>query len=868
MKRILKIAGFGLLSLLLLSFLTIQLFGSKISRSVISGLNESLNTEISVEEVNVSMLRSFPNISVDLTTFTMLGSDGTPLLEADRLSCLISLSSLFGKARIKTIEISDGALQVFVDVDGNTNYQLLEYTPVDELNAATETTGETAAFAIDDARLENVEFIYENEQLGTAASALIYDANFQGDFGTEIYDMATQANAEIRFIDNGDLRLLAGQSLRIGANSRVNNKDQSYEYRELYLGIGGLNLRAEGRMQQIEAGWDMDLRLTSEESTLTDLLRLVPESYLGVLQELRSRGKFSLSGEISKQWTEKQQPQMDFRVTFSDGRISSSRMDVTAKDLAFVGEFSNGSQRLPRSSSFKIEKLSGSFGRDPFELQLQVDNFDDPTIAFGANGSFPLKALPGLLPEGIVDQGDGRIQINGLSLSGRYEDMLRPRRMARVKSGGSLAFEDAELEVNERQLAFPSGQLILRNNELEVDNFRFQAPGNDITFIGQATNFIPVLFADSLNTQDAELVFRALLQAEELDIDELLALAGPTEEEIEVAEASGKSDSLARKSVARRAQITDLLRGQFEANIKAWKYGEIEGKDFIGDLNFTPQRLNLRGQTRAMDGAFQLEGDMAFVENPRLEARLIADDVDINAFFEQSNNFGQEVLVADNLIGRLNSKIYIRAYFDDAGVLDYNRLLVQAGIGITDGELNNFSMLETFGSVLKAKDLERIRFSNLENYLEIRDQAVFIPAMFIQSSAMNMTVSGSHSFSHVMDYNIKVNAGQVLANKIARHDDELELLPARRRGFFNLYYSVTGNLENYLVETNKRKVKSAFEHSDNRKMIIQNDLEKHFNEVIRLVEEPQDWRDIPELDIEAGSDQPLDFEIQGGGGKK
>ncbi|MEM9834887.1 MAG: AsmA-like C-terminal region-containing protein [Bacteroidota bacterium] len=847
MKRVAKMLGYGLLMIILLSFVVVQFFGANLSLSVIDSLNRNLNTEITVDQVSVSLLRSFPKLSVNMEEFTMLGSDGTPLLEAKEVACKISLSSLFGKTKISTIVVSDGALQIYVDPDGNNNYHLLEYKPVDvQLAEEKQAKGGTAAFAIDDARLENVELIYQNDQLGLAAAALVYDANFRGDFGREIYDLATQANAEIRFIDNGNQRILPGQSLRIGAESRVNNAEQSYEYKELYLGLGGLNLRAEGHMQQVEDGWDTDLRLESEEGTLTDLLRLIPEEYLGGLKELQSRGKFSLSGTITERWTEAQQPKLDFKVAFAEGKLSSRRLPLTAKELAFVGQFSNGRQRSPASSSFYIEKLSGTFGRDPFDLSLRVDNLEDPTINFGLDGSLALEILPAFLPEGMAAKGDGRIRINALQLSGRVEDMLRPRRMGRVKSGGTLSFEDASIRINDRQIEFPDGRLLLRDNELEIDNFQVVAPGNDITFIGQAKNLIPVLFADSLNTQDAQLEFRALLQAKEMDIDELLALAGPSEEDVEAAEKAGKTDSLARKSVARRAQITDLLNGQFEAKVDAWNYGEMEGENFLGQLTLAPKEMKIVGQSKAMDGVFQLDGELFFTESPRLEARIIANKVDVKDFFRQSENFGQEVLMDKHLKGELDSRIFIRAYFDQLGALDYDRLLVLAGLKIDDGELKDFEILENFSAVLKQKDLARVRFSNLNNYLEISNNTVYIPAMFIQSSAMNMTVSGSHTFSHVMDYNLKVNAGQVLANKIARHDRDLEILPARRRGFFNLYYTITGNLDNYEYQTNKRKVKAAFKRSEDHRRRIRVELERQFEQTIPVIEEPVDWRDETE----------------------
>lgn len=841
MKRLLKYTAVGLTIFVFLILMVVQFFGGSISQAVISGLNESLNTKISASEVSTSFLSAFPNLSVDLKDFIMVGSDGTPLLEAKQMSCEIGLSSIFGKPRIKTIVISDGALQVYVDPDGNTNYQLLAYQPLDDKLNEEDTA--PATFAVDDARLEEIELVYVNEQLGIEAAAFVYDANFRGDFGEEIYDLATTANAEIRFIEGGGERLFAGQSLRIGAETRVNNPRQAYDFKELYLGIGGLNLDCSGSMQQTVDGWDTDLTFSSEEGTLSDLLLLLPEAYRAYLGEISSRGNFALSGTIKDRWTETRQPEMAFRVNFTDGRLSSPRMDVDARDLNFIGEFTNGPARSTASSVFIIEELSGRFGREPFSLQLQMENLDDPFIVMALEGKVPGEALPGLLPPGTLDEAEGELNISGLRIEGRYADMLNPRTIGKVKTGGRIVADEVAMTINDSKVEIAAGELILSDNQFRIKDLRFLSEGNDLTFNGEATNLIPVLFADSLNTRDAKLTFRALLKAEEMDIDQLIALSGPTQEEVAEAEADGTTEQLARKSLEKRTRIIDMLEGEFDVNVKSWNYGEIKGERFLGKMKFTPPKMVIQGQSDGMDGRFVIDADLVFTEYPKLEAKIKAANVDAEQFFAQGENFGQEVLTSDNLKGELNSRIFIRAYFSPEMELDYDKLLVLAEVDIRDGELNDFEMLENFSAVLKTKDLERVRFTNLQNYLEISNQTVQIPVMFIQSSAMNMTLSGTHSFGQIMDYNIKVNAGQVLANKLARHDDELKPLPARRNGFFNLYYTVKGHLDNYTVDTDKREVKKDFERSEFHRNRIRRELENQFKETIEAVTEPADWGD-------------------------
>ncbi|RME94115.1 MAG: hypothetical protein D6772_15070, partial [Bacteroidetes bacterium] len=332
------------------------------------------------------------------------------------------------------------------------------------------------------------------------------------------------------------------------------------------------------------------------------------------------------------------------------------------------------------------------------------------------------------------------------------------------------------------------------------------------------------------------------------------------------AEATGQVDSLAQAELSKRAFLTSFLNGRFRAEIAEFNYGKIEGEDFVGDLVFTPSRLRIDGQTDAMDGHFILDADLYFRERPFLIARLTTDQISAYEFFAQSENFGQDVLVADNLEGKLDSRLYIEARFDEQNNLLLDELKVLGGIGIRDGRLRNFKLLEDFSTFVNIRDLRDIRFSNLENYFEIKNSKLYLPVMFIQSNALNLTISGEHTFDQQIAYYLKVNAGQVMIDRLRRHDRQLRPKPARRDGFFNLYYAILGDIENFNVVSDKKRVQRNFEESDRRRRDIHYALERAFGTVIELVDEPLDWRDIPEYEEDPDSDEPefLDMEIEGG----
>jgi len=193
----------------------------------------------------------------------------------------------------------------------------------------------------------------------------------------------------------------------------------------------------------------------------------------------------------------------------------------------------------------------------------------------------------------------------------------------------------------------------------------------------------------------------------------------------------------------------------------------------------------------------------------------------------QCENFGQDVITDKNLRGRLSGKVALWTYWTDTGDFDYDKLRVLADVHGTNGEVIDLKMLEDFSTFVHIEDLRRVKFTDLQNYIEISKQELYLPAMLIQSNALNLTISGKQSFNNDIDYKLKVNAGQVLLNRIKKHDNDLDPLPAEK-GMFNLFYTIVGNLDKYDMKRSKKAVKAEFERSESRKKSISSALEAEF----------------------------------------
>ncbi|MEM9929620.1 MAG: AsmA family protein [Bacteroidota bacterium] len=303
--RALKITGIVLLIILLIPVIAITFFGGPIAKAVVKAMNNRLQTEIQVSKYNVAFWKSFPSVSVNLEDVQVAGSDGSTLLVAEEVSCLLDLGSLFGKVRVEEVEVAGGSLNLIIDVDGNSNYQLAGYTPVGEEVPV----GEVTEFAIADAKFSSMEVAYRDAQLQVYLNGYIEDAIFSGDFGAEKYLLDTEAELLIYHLDHEGTRYINDTELALDAQTSVDNTKGKYTFAPLHLESGDLELGVIGELTTTKDGLLTDLRVESQSGSLEDVLALIPPAYAGTLNELETRGRLELSGSISGPWTSRTYPQ-------------------------------------------------------------------------------------------------------------------------------------------------------------------------------------------------------------------------------------------------------------------------------------------------------------------------------------------------------------------------------------------------------------------------------------------------------------------------------------------------------------------------------------------------------------------------------
>jgi hypothetical protein len=699
----------------------------------------------------------------------------------------------------------------------------------------------------------------------------VASAFFAGSFTDARYEMRSYANIKSDYVKIGKDVYLKNKELGYNAVLDIDNKSNTYSFKKVELIAEGNKFETEGKVSSKKEGIEMDLWAKTDKARLSSLLKLLPRSFEKSLGGFESNANLNFDAKLKGLYSDKSLPKMDIKFGLKNGRLSHPKMASEFKGVRFDVSFFHKGGRSRKDGTFRLDNFKGTLGGNPVEIKLSMEGLENPKIDFSFNGTIPLKSMFGLLGED-VSKGQGDVRIDEISLKGNFNDMIDPRRISKVELSGALSFIDAGVILNDVPLVLQHGSIELRDNTLKIKDLQLKTQKSDILLEGNFQNLLPVIFSDSTNSQKAELGFQASLKSEKINADELMAAFTSKSA---VPENSKKSeeqlkDSLAQEKNEKREFFTQFLQGIFKAEVGEITYGKIVAKNMKGQLMFENNELKIMGfRLDAMKGNVGLNAKVFFEKEPYLLAFFDCEKVDMFELLDKTDNFGQTTLNSQNLRGELSSVVKINAFWDAQGNFLDKELVVIADVALRNGELIDFELLNSLGSFVKIKDLERIRFSELNTQFIVQNAMFHLPATFIQSNAINLTISGKHYFNQDIDYKFKINAGQVIAQKFKKHNPDLPLIPAREKGIFNIYAMVSGNIDKdeYKFKLGKKNVKKQLDAELTRELgMVSNILRGEFERSdlfdgpnggakaatttakISKLSEPDEWKDVPDGD--------------------
>jgi len=870
----------GLGSLLLVGLAYV--FRDDIQRVVVAQISQRINADVQIRGgVDLSFLRSFPMVSVDLNDVSVYLTEAAALeieapnrriLDAERLSFKLNLLSFFtNHYKIRRIELVRPVLFVYRSPAGVWNWQmpLRPFESSDPKAAPPDTAA--VQFDLDLLRLEEAQIVCDDRPAGLYAAASNLDLRFAGRFGDERFRLEVDADADVQEVRQRKLTYLRHKPVSIRTALDVDNQKGSYSFAPSYAQVADLRLHLSGRLQDKPKGLDVDVAFASGEVDFQYLLTLLPGILRPDLDDLEAEGRFRVDGTLRGLASAQTSPAIavEFWVANAGAAVVPDLPRLSG--LTARGKLTYNPDQ-PEKAQLRLDTLHGKLGKLPFTASVRYANFKDPSIDCRLRADVDLKVLQNLVPQWTANlQMAGRIQTD-LTAKGRLQDFIK-RNFTATYAAGQLVWTNVSIKgaTLPQPLDKLNGKLRFTPGAMVVDALSGQAGTTAFTASGKAMDYVPYLFGGQ-----AQLVCLLQISSPYVDFNPWLAAAetaapATTPNFAQAAQQQivkqNKPKSGGKASAAQKAkqQATDnadsyappsilrSIRAQMQVNIKGFKVFGVEGTDFSGTMDWQPGNLRLQDvRLRAFGGLAELQ---AAVKQRALSASVTVKQMDVHAAMQAMPQVSDMVVIGPNIHGKVDFGCKLSASLDAGYRLLPATLTGLGTVSVTDGKLLDFKPMARTALFIKLHQYQNLLFSKLTASFAVRDSRLYIDQMEAAANGLILSAQGSHGFDNTLDYHVRF----VLPNlKLIKDPPDAtagwveETTTAKT---LSILVHITGTVDNPVFKLDKAAVKEQIKEKLQEE---KKEIEATVAQETELIFGKQDTTQVNDLvdETETGPDHP------------
>ncbi|MCZ6694646.1 MAG: hypothetical protein O6939_12135 [Bacteroidetes bacterium] len=697
-----------------------------------------------------------------------LENDTQAFIRAEHLYVDLNiLEVLLGDYTLRSLYLKNAVVNLKISSSGQPNFQIIKKRDT--------ISGVGDSFTLERIRLEEVEILYHNEQSKIKIHLVIRQSSARFSQQPDELLLTLVGDGTNRTIQLDGSNFVRDQRLQINTRVRYQKSKKRFTISQSDLKIENSNFRLAGFLETGENP-KVKLKMSSTNANLAQILSWLPRRLNKNMVKFKSKGNVEFEMNLQGDLTENSNPHMDINFKGKGLSFYHPLIDNWINKLSLQGSFSNGNRNSLRTSTLEFSRIKGKLNGESIMGNLKLSNFS----RFGIEGNFQttqyIQEMQRLFPLSFLDQGEGRVTLD-LNFKGDT-----PKKGAKT----SISVSDGAIEVKQAKLHFNrlpwilqqcQGNLSFDQNSLDINNFSGKIGESDFTITGTAQNF-RLIASDSIIPFN----FKGSLQSEYIDLEKLL---------FTVVDSLGPQDSITR--------IPRHWTSAIDCEIKSLKFKKFVGHDIKGSVKLKNQKFYIPHlSVNTIDGTVDLISQADFSHPDSIFIHYLAhlDRIDIDSLFEVFNNFGQDFLVAHHLEGQINAIADIQTAFDRQWKFDGGKLAAEIDFIIVNGQLNDFAPIFKLSKYLNDEPLHRLRFSEIQNQVSIKDRVIYLPEMEVNTNVLSIKISGSHTFDQKIDYYI-----QAPLRRKKKDDEEFTKLDPDQT---KVYLAIRGTTDDYEVTVDKK----------------------------------------------------------------
>lgn len=375
MKKILKFIIIFFCSLTILALLIPVLFKGRILKLVQNEINKNLVAKVEFNDVDLSIFRHFPKLSVGLKDISITGVDefkNDTLLSAAKIDVSVNLISVLSgdNMNIHGVYLQSPRIHVLVNEDGKANWEITKE------DSSSTSSGESSSFHINLEKygITDGYVLYDDKSSNMKAEILGLNHEGSGDFTQDVFTLTTSTKVDEASFVYANIPYLVNAKTGIDAAFEIDNKSSKYSFKKADISVNDLSLLADGFLRiDNDSTYSMDMTFDAPSNDFKSFLSLVPAIYKTDFDKIKTSGSASFKGFVKGIYSSQSMPAYSVDLNIKDGFFQYPDLPQPVKNIQLAAKIANADGVMDHTV-VDITKGHVEMGPEPFDFRLLFKN--------------------------------------------------------------------------------------------------------------------------------------------------------------------------------------------------------------------------------------------------------------------------------------------------------------------------------------------------------------------------------------------------------------------------------------------------------------------------------------------------------------
>jgi len=823
--------GFAVLLLLLIATAVIipVFFKDKIMALVKKEMNDQLNATADFKDVDISILRSFPRLSVSITDLSIVGKDAfknDTLIAAKSIDVALDLmKAINGTYDILNIGLNTARIHAIVQEDGKANWDITKPTPPSAPK-------EAAPFALK-LRKYSIEktFIEYNDRQGKMHAIIVnLDHSGSGDFTSDAFTLSTKTTADAITVINGGIAYLNKVKTTVDLDLQIDNKASKYTFNTEKIQLNGLKLYTKGFVQMPDTNnMVMDIQFGTPSNDFKDILSLVPGIYTADFKDIKTTGKLALSGYVKGKYNKTQMPSYMLNLAIQDGSFQYPALPQKVSNIQVKLAVVNP-DGITDHTVVDIEKCHVELGAEPFDLRLLLKYpVTQQLVDASAKGHIDLSRIGQFMTMEAGTKIAGEITAN-VAVKGSMAEAQK-KQFDKIDASGTIAVSNFSYLSKDYPDGVSIASLLLTFNpkNVTVANLRGQYMKTNFSGNGSVDNLLGYYMSNQALTGSLSFV------ADQVDVNKFM---GTTPSTTATPAAAPSTDPFI---------VPANLDLELKTTIGKVKYDDIILTDVNGGLAVRNEAVILKDISgKGLDGTLKMSGSYSTKKdkkNPDIAFDYSVQNVDIQKTYNCFPTVQKMMPSAKYMSGKITSQLSMNGKLGSDMSPSINSISGKGDMLVLGGLLSGFPVTEQLAEKLKLTQFKTINLKDVKIFFTFENGRVTVqPYKMKIGNDIEAEIAGSHGFDQTLKYGANIvvprallgSAGNAMVNNLLSQAAS-KGVPVTLGDKINFAVNITGTTMKPKVETDLKNV--AGNAVNNVKEEIKKAIEKKVDSVKTVVKD-------------------------------